>query len=525
MIDKLRTAYGILHPRSFTVGLKKQYPDVYMWVLAQPDIVPTTTFSNKVYTLLHPIAPICENTECSNVVTTLNREGWAKYCSMQCKGQHNSLKSRDKAQVTSRKNWGVDNPAQHSDIRTKMKKTMLEHHGAEHAKQSEELRAKTEETMLARYNVSYAAQSPVIQAKTKKYWYEKYGVDNPSKRHILQDTFNKLEDKEWLAAQNLVYSLEPLADQLGISAATLGKAFRKLNLVPVRHNIVTSHAETDIVNFIKNNSTTLVVESDRTVIKPFELDIYLPELKLAIEFNGNYWHSELNGKDSKYHLDKTTKCMEQGIHLIHIWEYIYTQKPAIIQSKLNNMLGNSTPIYGRKCEIRVIDTVTAKEFLEDTHLQGYCAATTKLGLYNNNTLVAVMTFGNARFDNIHSHELLRYSSKLNCSVVGGFSKLLQYYVKTFNPESIVSYSDLTWSIGKVYMKNGFTFSHRARPSYYYTNDYVNFEHRMGFQKKKMPLKLQDFDPALSEWANMQNNGYDRIWNCGNDVWVWSKIAN
>lgn len=523
MLEKLKFAWETFHPRSFTVSLRKQYPDVYKWAAEQPLPVEVCTFTNRVFVLLNPVQPKCENTKCNNVVINISRHGWGNYCSAACKGKHNSLKSRDKAKSTSLINWGVDNPTRHTDVREKMTNTMVKNHGVRYAKQSVIILAKTSATMLERFGVEYAAQSPDIQTKTKADWLEKFGVDNPSKRHISVDTFEKLDNPAWLTEQNKTHTLSDIADTLQISYPTVSNAFKKHGLTPIRHNILVSDAEREIVNFIKSNSNTVIIESDRSILNPFELDIYLPELSIAIEFNGNYWHSDSNGKDRNYHLNKTIQCADKGIHLIHIWEYIYNQKKDIVLSKINNLLGNSMSVYGRKCSIEEIDTDTAKTFLDSTHIQGYCAAATKIGLFHNNELVAVMTFGIARFDKKHEYELLRYSSKLNTSVVGGFSKLLKYFVTRFAPTSVVSYSDLTWSMGKVYSKNGFSLKHRAKPSYYYTNDYVNFEHRMAFQKKKMKTKLTVFDPTKSEWENMQNNGYDRIWNCGNDVWVWTAI--
>lgn len=522
MLEKLKTCWETFHPRSFTVSLRKQFPEVYEWVTLQSSIIPTKTFTDKVFLLLNPIQPVCANTKCENIVTQITRNGWSLYCSMQCKGQHNSLKSRVKSAATCLQTLGVDNPAKSADIRTKMKASTKVKLGVEYALQCNESQAKKTQTMTELYGVEHAAQSSVIQTKMVNTYIKNYAVTNPSKRHISVDTYEKLDDPTWLADQNKTNTINDIAIILGVSYPTVANAFKKYSLQPVKHNIIVSNAESEIVNFIKANSNTTIVESDRTILNPLELDIYLPQLNVAIEFDGNYWHSDLNGKDRNYHLNKTTQCMNKGIHLIHIWEYIYNQKTEIVLSKINNLLGNSKSVFGRKCVIKEIDTDTARNFLNRTHIQGYCSSTYRFGLYNNDVLVATMTFGKARFDTKYEYELLRYSTELGYSVAGGFSKLLSYFIKAHVPISIVSYSDLTWSIGNVYQKNGFVLSHRAKPSYFYTKDYVNFEHRMAYQKKKMPTKLQNFDSTLSEWENMQNNGYDRIWNCGNDVWVWKR---
>lgn len=69
-----------------------------------------------------------------------------------------------------------------------------------------------------------------------------------------------------------------------------------------------------------------VVENSRKVIAPYELDIYIPELNIAIEFNGDYWHSDefllsTHGMTSdEYHDMKYNLCKDEGIELYYVWE-------------------------------------------------------------------------------------------------------------------------------------------------------------------------------------------------------------
>ena len=521
MLDKLKLAWETFHSRSFTVSLRKQYPDVYKWVLDQPDIIPTKSFTDKVYTLLNPNQPICENTHCGNLVNTVNRLGWAKYCSSKCKGQQNSLNSRSKARITSRKNWGVDNPVQHQDIREKMKKTMMNNIGVEFALQSDTCQAKKSQAIFDLYGVYHAAQSPVIQHKMIDTYLNNFGYTNPSKRHIPQDVVEKLNSENWLREENSKLPMIKIANNLGISTFTLSKAFRAFGIMPIRHNTFVSISEQEIVNFIKKiRSDIEIITSDRTILSPYELDIYLPELKLAFEYNGLYYHHEDMGKDQHYHLYKTNTCKEKGIKLIHIWENDYLNNKEIILSKISHLLGESISIYARKCAIQEISLECSSEFLNKTHIQGTCSSTIKLGLFYNTELIAVMTFGISRFNNIAEWELLRYSSKLYHNIIGGFSKLLTYFIRTEQPKSIISYSDKCWSTGDVYQKNGFTFIGSSKPSYFYTKNFIDIEHRMSYQKKKLKYKLDIFDDSLSESENMKNNGFYKIWNCGNDSWIW-----
>jgi very-short-patch-repair endonuclease len=62
------------------------------------------------------------------------------------------------------------------------------------------------------------------------------------------------------------------------------------------------------------------IEHDRSIIKPLELDFYIPDFQMAIEVNGIYWHSEQNGRDKYAHQRKTLRCLELGVSLIHLFE-------------------------------------------------------------------------------------------------------------------------------------------------------------------------------------------------------------
>jgi hypothetical protein len=109
---------------------------------------------------------------------------------------------------------------------------------------------------------------------------------------------------------------------------------------------------------------------------------------------------------------------------------------------------------------------------------------------------------------------LRFCNKLNTTVVGGFSKLLKHFIKNHNPIKIISYADRRWSVGKVYKNNGFTFYNNTQPNYWYMKYYKEREHRFKYIKSNLHKLLSDFNPTLSEWENMKNNKYDRIWDCG-----------
>lgn len=76
-----------------------------------------------------------------------------------------------------------------------------------------------------------------------------------------------------------------------------------------------------IVANIKNVYNGLIIENDRNAIKPYELDIYLPDLNLAIEYNSIKYHSIKEVGNAYYHIKKSIRCRRVGIRLIHIYEF------------------------------------------------------------------------------------------------------------------------------------------------------------------------------------------------------------
>ena len=262
--------------------------------------------------------------------------------------------------------------------------------------------------------------------------------------------------------------------------------------------------------------TTNVEQSNRTILNGKELDISLPEHKLAIEYNGLYWHSSNKKEDDaikrKQHLEKTELCLAKGIELLHINE---GDNVDLWKQVIKNKLGLNKRIYARKTSIRLISNTESNAFLEHNHLQGKCAASIRYGLYHKDKLMSVMTFGKARYSDA-DWELLRFCTKGGYTVVGGASKLLKMF-KTHHEGVIISYANKRWSNGNLYEKLGFEFLHDSAPCYWYIKD-NNIWHRSKFMKHKLKNELIDFDPKLSEVENMYLNGYRRIWDCGNKVY-------
>ena len=301
----------------------------------------------------------------------------------------------------------------------------------------------------------------------------------------------------------------------------------KFQQVPMNHltgsgcqkcsNNLTSKAEIEVYEFLKEHVEC--DNSNRVILNGKELDIYIPKLNIAVEFNGLYWHSDLF-KDKNFHTGKTELCESKNIQLIHIFEDEWIFKKEIVKSRLLNLIGKTpVKIYARKCEIREVSSSDSMKFLEQNHIQGSVGSQIKLGLYCNEELVSLMTFGSLRKHMGQSSkagvfELLRFCNKLNTNVIGGASKLLKYFERNYNPIEIISYADRRWSQGKLYSNLGFDFVHNTQPNYFYVQKgYCKRNNRYNFRKSE--LVKQGHDKNKTEKEIMKSLGYDRVYDSGN----------
>jgi hypothetical protein len=270
----------------------------------------------------------------------------------------------------------------------------------------------------------------------------------------------------------------------------------------------TSSGEEDLLDFIK------LYEKNINRIK--KIDILIPDKNIGFEYNGLWWHSE-KYKNNNYHLDKTNFYKEHNIKVFHIWEDDWLYKQDIVKSMISNVLGvTQNKIYARKCEIRLVPVKDKTKFLDKNHIQGSVASKINLGLYYNDNLVSIMTFGYGRNKDF---QLSRFCSKLNTNVVGGFSKLLVYFERNYGSQysEIKTFADRSWSNGDLYLKHGFELVRQTKPDYQYV---VNGKRvrKQHFTHKK--LIEEGFDPNKSEREIMLERKIYRIYDCGKLVYIW-----
>lgn len=342
-----------------------------------------------------------------------------------------------------------------------------------------------------------------------------------------------LRNKNWMYENHVSKhrTCEDIGNELNVSKSTVSVYLSKHGIKANesnsydRSNEETSKECMEIVDFIKTFYKKEIVLNNRTILNGLELDIYIPDANLAIEYNGVYSHiyrpqettfSKIKG--DSYHVSKTNNCENSGIHLLHIFSFSWKNKKEIWKSVIKNKLDNTTTkIYARNCAIKSVDKTTKRVFLENHHLQGKCPSTYNYGLYYDGELVSLMTFGKSRYNKNYTWELLRFCNKINTNVVGGFSKLLSYFRNT-HKGSIVTYADRSYSNGGVYECNGFTLKHINKPSYHYVNTNKEFlVYRSNFTKKKLLEHL--YKPEWTEEELALELGYNKIFDCGTKTYI------
>lgn len=301
----------------------------------------------------------------------------------------------------------------------------------------------------------------------------------------------------------------------------------KMNLaMDGRNDIFQSKAEIEIIKMLKDNG--LDCGKNRSILNGKELDIYIPSKNVAIEYNGNKWHSEFFGhKDRHYHIDKLNGCNKKGISLIQIFEDEYELNKELVIDKIKHILhidNNKESIFARKCSVKVIDKYIAEDFLNRNHIQGFASASLYLGLYYNTILVAVMSFIE---EDSQMWNLNRFASNIKYNCVGAGGKLFKYFIKNYQFKEIKSFADRRWTINQnsnLYTKLGFSFVGFTKPDYAYYNSkvdrYKRF-HKFGFRKQILS-KRYNLPLEMTELEMMKELGYDRIWDCGLIKYVYKK---
>jgi transposase len=332
----------------------------------------------------------------------------------------------------------------------------------------------------------------------------------------IQFSFDELDSK-----YDRTKSIDVLAKDLNVSRTHIRNQLQKngINIEPIEPSWRSS-AEIELYQFLVDHFPNDVwSHSNKSIIPPYELDIVNHDKKIAVEYCGIYWHSEASsGKKSDYHRKKYLECKKAGYKLITVFE---TDDMMKVRALLLKLFGKTIKIGARKTSIRNLTSTEAMNFHREHHLHGQVGAKYHYGLFFEDVLVMAASFGKNRFSNKFQYECARITSHSDYTIVGGVSRLIKHFIVQESPKSVVTFADLRFGNGEVYEKCGFTYLQDTDPNYWYSKKYcAPLFSRVKFQKHKLKEQLDVFDATKTEFENMVDNGWDRIWDCGNAKYVW-----
>ena len=454
---------------------------------------------------------------------------------------------REKMSNTNIEKYGVACVFSSKDIQEQIKETNLEKYGVEYALQSKEIRNKGKETCLDKYGVvSYtktdefkALMSDYHQNKTEdekqisleramKTCLERYGFTSYSKTYkhreymgsvgskpeyikkrtdnknlIRIDYYNEIfqDIYKFLTYENTIFTILDLEtnDIFEISRNNVyHRVLNNISLNTITHPVDSkqSFKEQQLIDFIKLH-TTNVKTRNKTILEGKELDIYLPDFNLGIEFNGLYWHSEVN-KTNDYHLNKTILCEERGINLFHIWEDEWLFKRKYVESYILDLL-KLNPILTDNFIIKQISKNVAELFHNENNLLGYTNSTFHYGIYIGTELYYVMSF----YQRGDVLEITRFTTKLFISLKDSESFMLEFVEQIYNPNKIIFYGERRLLD---YKKLNYKIVEYETPDFYLIKNEKRYH--------KWELNQITDEKLLLNMESLLEHRILRLWDCG-----------
>lgn len=438
---------------------------------------------------------------------------------------------RDKIKQTTLLRYGVEEVFASKEIRDKAKQSMIDRYGVENSLSSPEIRMKINETNLERYGSIFPMRNEKLQHKRMNTMLETYGgyshLSDPTNmiNHKFKIMYAYYNDK--LLKNDAIKPLFSFEEYSGtLDEKNKGISYRwqckKCNTIfddylaaghlpsctscfPRIWN--RSKGEIDLFEYLDVNNK---IANDRSTIGK-EIDIFLPDFSLGIEFNGMYWHSEQKGKDKYYHFNKTVDSENNGIRLIQVYDKEWYEKKEVVLSHINRFIGKSKIINSSDLDIIEISKPLFNNFIKiNSFIDVDHFSKLVFGAYYNNELIAVVNFSNI---NSNECELRKFVIKNGFDIAGNIlkkiidDKIHNKIVYYFQDRRYNSYID----VDKI-IQNGFEFQGVTEPSDYYFKNNVFMSSSHIF--KNIDTYIVDYDNALTINENLEINGFLKIWDCG-----------
>lgn len=448
---------------------------------------------------------------------------------------------REKYTKTCMERFGTKTPLENAEIQAKQRKTNVDKYGGASPMQNEKVKQKAKDTCLSKFGTEYAMQNHCISEKTRQARIALFASTLPEDKQAAYLAF-KANPKAYIDSLGYKPTMYELYNQLGYADMSVVSdeliRYGLTDSVEHRYSVM----ELDVRDFLLSICPDInIIMRDREVIKPKELDLYLPDFNIGIECNPTITHNStstlstmLDGHDpmpEEYHKQKSDLCRQQGVFLFHIFGYEWANKRSVVKSMLANLLGvTARKVYARDTYVDVVSYKEATAFLNANHRQGYMTSKIRLGLRVKDTdeLVSLMTFNKPRkgigkkSNDVLEWELGRFCNALNTNVVGGASKLFKYFTTHYEYSKIVSFSDVAHTKGKLYDILGFTAVSESSPGYVWVNLFTDmYLTRTACQKNNLRKLFNDSTIDIenkTEAMIMAEHGFVQVFDCGVIRW-------
>lgn len=416
---------------------------------------------------------------------------------------------RERVAKTNIERYG-GHPMTNKAIKERVAQTNVDRYGG-HPMSSPEIKDRLRESNNRKYG-GHPMSTEDVKNRVHQTNLERYG-GNPKQRHYPAGLLETLSDPDMLTDALSKQSVRSFANDNGIDLSTV---YNYASLHGIK--FPGSSYEVEIANFLTENGIEFQ-ERSRRVIAPYELDFFIPESNVGIEFNGLYWHSSAVIEDTRYHRKKWRACEDVGVRLLMINEDEWLTKSSSIKKKILNLCGRSEKSVGaRKLRIGEVDRKIANDFVHANHIQGRAYGVTHaIGAHYGDDLVAVILFNRQR--GTGDLELIRFCTdgKLYAGV---FSRMMNYFTKQYpDIDRIISFADLRYSDGNLYRKNGFIEDRIISPDYRYIIGHKTF-HKSSFTLDKIEKRFGI--TGVPERVAMESLGIHRIYDCGKIRFVWNR---
>lgn len=418
-----------------------------------------------------------------------------------------------KARQTSQERYGVDNYAKTSESKQKAKETSIRKYGVDNPMQSSSVKQKLNETNITKYGVPWGlANKDVIQkridtnnerwggcgwaskevrSKYEKTFYERYGSHHWNESEELKDKINKTCQQKH-----------------GVDWPCQYPEVKTMSNNSKPNQYFASLLDAKNISYIREFGLGRKSYD-------FKVENTLIEIDPTATHNSTWGVFNCPATPKTYHQDKTQLALSNGYRCIHVFDWDNAEL-------IVNLLCDRERIYARKCTIRSVQKEQERKFLKDNHLQGYVKSDVCIGLYTGSTLVAIMSFGRPRYNNNFQYELLRYCSIKN--IIGGAEKLFTHFICDYNPNSIISYCDLSKFTGSTYAKLGFKLqSINIAAHWYNMYTHTHFTDNLVRQRGVDQLLGTNYGKGTSNEEILVSLKFVKIYDAGQATYVWKSV--